>query len=128
MSWLNLAQVSFGFSQEREDYALYCDARVVKIQRKMHDPTGCTCTFFVLFLHDNTEVIFDLFFFLINDPFEVVSYVKFSILTLSDVVSYVFARKKFLGTGYAVGLEKKNVLSTQVLPLIPPKLSPQIPP
>ncbi|KAK7389582.1 hypothetical protein VNO78_24737 [Psophocarpus tetragonolobus] len=41
---------------EREDYALYCDARIIKIQRKIHDPTECTCTFIVRFLHDNTEV------------------------------------------------------------------------
>ncbi|TKY64448.1 SAWADEE HOMEODOMAIN-like 1 [Spatholobus suberectus] len=40
---------------EREDYALYCDARVVKIQRKLHDPTECTCTFIVRFVHDDTE-------------------------------------------------------------------------
>ncbi|RDX81197.1 Protein SAWADEE HOMEODOMAIN-like 1, partial [Mucuna pruriens] len=40
---------------EREDYALYCDARVVKIQRRIHDPTECTCTFIVRFIHDNTE-------------------------------------------------------------------------
>ncbi|XP_020227511.1 protein SAWADEE HOMEODOMAIN HOMOLOG 1 isoform X1 [Cajanus cajan] len=40
---------------EREDYALYCDARVVKVQRKIHDPEDCTCTFIVRFVHDNTE-------------------------------------------------------------------------
>ncbi|KAL5160350.1 Protein SAWADEE HOMEODOMAIN-like protein 1 [Glycine soja] len=40
---------------EREDYALYCDARIVKIHRKIHDPTECTCTFIVRFVHDNTE-------------------------------------------------------------------------
>ena len=40
---------------EKEDYALYCDARIVKIQRNIHDPTDCTCTFIVRFVHDNTE-------------------------------------------------------------------------
>ncbi|XP_027906854.1 protein SAWADEE HOMEODOMAIN HOMOLOG 1-like isoform X2 [Vigna unguiculata] len=40
---------------ERDDYALYCDARVVKIQRRVHDPTECTCTFFVRYLHDQSE-------------------------------------------------------------------------
>jgi len=58
----------------------------------------------------------------ISLPFVVVCYVNFSILTLPDVV-YVFARKEFLGTGYAVGLlQKKNLLSTQFLPFIPPKV------
>ncbi|KAL9304432.1 hypothetical protein ACSQ67_021695 [Phaseolus vulgaris] len=40
---------------ERDDYALYCDARVMKIQRRIHDPTECTCTFIVRFLHDHSE-------------------------------------------------------------------------
>ncbi|KAL2338032.1 hypothetical protein Fmac_012478 [Flemingia macrophylla] len=40
---------------EREDYALYCDAVVVKVQRKIHDPEECNCTFIVRFVHDNTE-------------------------------------------------------------------------
>ncbi|XP_014515925.1 protein SAWADEE HOMEODOMAIN HOMOLOG 1 isoform X2 [Vigna radiata var. radiata] len=40
---------------ERDDYALYCDARIVKIQRRVHDPTECTCTFIIQYLHDQTE-------------------------------------------------------------------------
>ncbi|XP_047177385.1 uncharacterized protein LOC124844479 isoform X3 [Vigna umbellata] len=40
---------------ERDDYALYCDARIVKIQRRVHDPTECTCTFIIRYLHDQTE-------------------------------------------------------------------------
>ncbi|XP_061358382.1 protein SAWADEE HOMEODOMAIN HOMOLOG 1-like isoform X2 [Gastrolobium bilobum] len=57
---------------EKDDYALYCDARVVEIQRRLHDPTECTCIFIVRYVHDNTE---------------------------------------FLGTGYAVGLRKRNLWS-----------------
>ncbi|KAK7294253.1 hypothetical protein RJT34_17140 [Clitoria ternatea] len=40
---------------EREDYALYCDARVVKIQRRPHDSEECRCDFIVRYLYDNTE-------------------------------------------------------------------------
>ncbi|CAL0335132.1 unnamed protein product [Lupinus luteus] len=39
----------------RDDYALYCDAHVVKIQRKEHSSTECKCIFTVQYLHDNTE-------------------------------------------------------------------------
>ncbi|XP_027336697.1 protein SAWADEE HOMEODOMAIN HOMOLOG 1-like isoform X2 [Abrus precatorius] len=41
---------------EREDYALYCDAHVVKIERRIHDPTECRCSFIVRYIHDNTEL------------------------------------------------------------------------
>ncbi|XP_057437301.1 protein SAWADEE HOMEODOMAIN HOMOLOG 2-like [Lotus japonicus] len=40
---------------ERGDYGLYFDARVVRIQRRLHDATDCTCIFTVRFLHDNSE-------------------------------------------------------------------------
>ncbi|XP_057433738.1 protein SAWADEE HOMEODOMAIN HOMOLOG 1-like [Lotus japonicus] len=40
---------------ERDDYALYCDARVLSIQRKQHDETDCKCIYTVRFLHDNSE-------------------------------------------------------------------------
>ncbi|XP_059457315.1 protein SAWADEE HOMEODOMAIN HOMOLOG 1 [Corylus avellana] len=40
--------------QEREDHAVYCDAYVVEIQRKLHDIRGCRCTFVVRYDHDNT--------------------------------------------------------------------------
>ncbi|XP_027336698.1 protein SAWADEE HOMEODOMAIN HOMOLOG 1-like isoform X3 [Abrus precatorius] len=42
---------------EREDYALYCDAHVVKIERRIHDPTECRCSFIVRYIHDNTEEV-----------------------------------------------------------------------
>ncbi|KAK7349206.1 hypothetical protein VNO77_06385 [Canavalia gladiata] len=42
---------------EREDYALYCDARVVKVQRRIHDSTDCRCSFIVRYAHDNTEEV-----------------------------------------------------------------------
>ncbi|XP_057454406.1 protein SAWADEE HOMEODOMAIN HOMOLOG 1-like [Lotus japonicus] len=41
--------------QERDHYALYFDARVVRIQRRQHDATDCKCIFTVRFLHDNSE-------------------------------------------------------------------------
>ncbi|XP_057452043.1 protein SAWADEE HOMEODOMAIN HOMOLOG 1-like [Lotus japonicus] len=40
---------------ERGDYALYFDARVVRIHRRLHDATDCKCIFTVRFLHDNSE-------------------------------------------------------------------------
>ncbi|XP_057437323.1 protein SAWADEE HOMEODOMAIN HOMOLOG 2-like [Lotus japonicus] len=40
---------------ERGDYGLYFDARVVRIQRRLHDATDCKCIFTVRFLHDNSE-------------------------------------------------------------------------
>lgn len=41
--------------QERENHAVYCDAYVVEIQRKLHDIRGCRCTFVVRYDHDNIE-------------------------------------------------------------------------
>lgn len=44
------------YLQERENHAVYCDAFVVEIQRKLHDIRGCRCTFVVRYDHDNIEV------------------------------------------------------------------------
>ncbi|KAL8151449.1 hypothetical protein V2J09_021257 [Rumex salicifolius] len=41
--------------QESEDHAIYYDAHVVEIQRKMHDIRGCRCIFMVRYNHDYTE-------------------------------------------------------------------------
>ncbi|KAJ9701843.1 hypothetical protein PVL29_003874 [Vitis rotundifolia] len=41
--------------QERRDQAIYYDAHVVEIQRKMHDIRGCRCLFLIRYDHDNTE-------------------------------------------------------------------------
>ena len=58
----------FGFlSQEKDDYALYCDARVVRVLRRLHGPTECRCIFIIRYVHDKTEVIFDFLFFLVGD-------------------------------------------------------------
>ncbi|XP_028778934.1 protein SAWADEE HOMEODOMAIN HOMOLOG 1 isoform X2 [Neltuma alba] len=43
--------------QEREDYAVYCDACVVKVQRRLHDETDCRCIFLVRYSHDDTEEV-----------------------------------------------------------------------
>ncbi|KAK4269323.1 hypothetical protein QN277_022494 [Acacia crassicarpa] len=43
--------------QERDDYDLYCDARVVKIQRRLHDETECRCIFLVKYRHDDTQEV-----------------------------------------------------------------------
>ncbi|XP_057437279.1 protein SAWADEE HOMEODOMAIN HOMOLOG 1-like [Lotus japonicus] len=40
---------------ERGDYGLYFDARVVRIQMRLHDATDYKCIFTVRFLHDNSE-------------------------------------------------------------------------
>ncbi|KAK7255448.1 hypothetical protein RIF29_28858 [Crotalaria pallida] len=39
----------------RDDYALYCDAHVVNIQREEHGPADCKCLFTVRYLHDDSE-------------------------------------------------------------------------
>ncbi|XP_057773131.1 protein SAWADEE HOMEODOMAIN HOMOLOG 1-like [Salvia miltiorrhiza] len=41
--------------REAEDHALYCDAHVVEIERKVHDSSICTCVFAVRWDHDNVE-------------------------------------------------------------------------
>ncbi|GAB4854330.1 hypothetical protein Ancab_022917 [Ancistrocladus abbreviatus] len=41
--------------QETKDEALYYDAHVVEILRKMHDIRGCRCIFSVRYDHDRTE-------------------------------------------------------------------------
>ncbi|XP_056166995.1 protein SAWADEE HOMEODOMAIN HOMOLOG 1-like isoform X2 [Syzygium oleosum] len=41
--------------QERRDQAIYYDAHVVGIQRRMHDIRGCRCLFLIQYDHDNTE-------------------------------------------------------------------------
>ncbi|CAI0409568.1 unnamed protein product [Linum tenue] len=42
--------------QERKDYAMYYDAHVIEIQRKLHDIRGCRCIFKIRYNHDNVEV------------------------------------------------------------------------
>ncbi|KEH18213.1 putative SAWADEE domain-containing protein [Medicago truncatula] len=39
----------------KSDYALYCDAIVLKIQRREHDSEECSCIFTVRFYHDKSE-------------------------------------------------------------------------
>lgn len=41
--------------QEREDHAVYCDAYVLEIQKRLHDARDCDCTFTVRYDHDNTK-------------------------------------------------------------------------
>ncbi|XP_004136226.1 protein SAWADEE HOMEODOMAIN HOMOLOG 1 isoform X1 [Cucumis sativus] len=41
--------------QERRDQAIYYDAHIVEVQRRMHDIRGCRCLFLVRYDHDNTE-------------------------------------------------------------------------
>ncbi|KAL8170486.1 hypothetical protein V2J09_022290 [Rumex salicifolius] len=41
--------------QERSDYALYVDAHVIEIQRRLHDIKGCRCIFVVRFDYDDVE-------------------------------------------------------------------------
>ncbi|GAB2275791.1 hypothetical protein Dimus_010541 [Dionaea muscipula] len=41
--------------QERKDQAIYYDARVVEILRRMHDIRGCRCIFLIRYDHDRTE-------------------------------------------------------------------------
>ncbi|GAB2293498.1 hypothetical protein Dimus_027703 [Dionaea muscipula] len=41
--------------QERSDYALYVDAHVMEIQRRLHDIKGCRCIFVVRYDDDKTE-------------------------------------------------------------------------
>ncbi|XP_062164774.1 protein SAWADEE HOMEODOMAIN HOMOLOG 1-like isoform X3 [Alnus glutinosa] len=41
--------------QERRDQAIYYDARVLEIQRRLHDIRGCRCLFLIQYDHDNTE-------------------------------------------------------------------------
>ncbi|XP_030457597.1 protein SAWADEE HOMEODOMAIN HOMOLOG 1 [Syzygium oleosum] len=46
--------------QERFDQAVYCDARVMEIQRKLHDASTCTCTFIVRYDHDFSQEMVEL--------------------------------------------------------------------
>ncbi|BFG18517.1 hypothetical protein CerSpe_047910 [Prunus speciosa] len=41
--------------QERRDQAIYYDAHIIEIQRKMHDIRGCRCLFSIRYNHDNIE-------------------------------------------------------------------------
>ncbi|GLT85453.1 hypothetical protein SLE2022_036430 [Rubroshorea leprosula] len=41
--------------QERRDQAIYYDAHVIEIEKKMHDIRGCRCVFLIRYDHDNTE-------------------------------------------------------------------------
>ncbi|KAL5755966.1 hypothetical protein ACOSP7_020384 [Xanthoceras sorbifolium] len=41
--------------QEREDQAVYFDARILDIQREMHDISDCQCAFMVRYDHDGIE-------------------------------------------------------------------------
>ncbi|RVW28559.1 Protein SAWADEE homeodomain-like 1 [Vitis vinifera] len=42
--------------QERSDQAVYCDAHIIEIQRRLHDIKGCRCIFVVRYDHDHGEV------------------------------------------------------------------------
>ncbi|KAI3935812.1 hypothetical protein MKX01_032996 [Papaver californicum] len=41
--------------QESEDRAIYFDAHVLEIHRRLHDIRGCRCDFLVRYDHDNSE-------------------------------------------------------------------------
>ncbi|GAB2228067.1 hypothetical protein Droror1_Dr00009897 [Drosera rotundifolia] len=41
--------------QERSDYAVYVDAHVIEIQRRLHDIKGCRCIFVVRYDDDKSE-------------------------------------------------------------------------
>ncbi|CAK9159470.1 unnamed protein product, partial [Ilex paraguariensis] len=41
--------------QERSDQARYYDARVLEIQRRLHDIRGCRCLFLIRYDHDDIE-------------------------------------------------------------------------
>ncbi|KAG5034397.1 hypothetical protein JHK87_009307 [Glycine soja] len=41
--------------QERRDQAIYYDAHIVEIQRRMHDIRGCRCLILIRYDHDNSE-------------------------------------------------------------------------
>ncbi|KAL2340095.1 hypothetical protein Fmac_008035 [Flemingia macrophylla] len=41
--------------QERRDQAIYYDAHIVEIQRRMHDIRGCRCLILIRYDHDNCE-------------------------------------------------------------------------
>ncbi|WCJ29494.1 hypothetical protein M5689_011127 [Euphorbia peplus] len=41
--------------QERRDQAIYYDAHVIEIEKRMHDIRGCRCLFLIRYDHDNTE-------------------------------------------------------------------------
>lgn len=53
---LTLDGVMAFITQERQDHALYFDAYVVEIQRRLHDIGGCRCIFVVRYEHDHYEV------------------------------------------------------------------------
>ncbi|XLT69029.1 hypothetical protein HN873_025468 [Arachis hypogaea] len=41
--------------QERKDQAIYYDAHILEIQRRIHDIRGCRCQILVRYDHDNSE-------------------------------------------------------------------------
>ncbi|KAK9946622.1 hypothetical protein M0R45_012074 [Rubus argutus] len=40
---------------EKRDQAIYYDAHIIEIHRRMHDIRGCRCLFFIRYNHDNSE-------------------------------------------------------------------------
>ncbi|KAL4358961.1 hypothetical protein AHAS_Ahas08G0029700 [Arachis hypogaea] len=42
--------------QERKDQAIYYDAHILEIQRRIHDIRGCRCQILVRYDHDNSEL------------------------------------------------------------------------
>ncbi|OWM86594.1 hypothetical protein CDL15_Pgr015629 [Punica granatum] len=48
--------------QERRDQAIYYDAHIVEIGRRMHDIRGCRCLFLIRYDHDNSEARVSLSF------------------------------------------------------------------
>ncbi|XP_030525593.2 protein SAWADEE HOMEODOMAIN HOMOLOG 1 [Rhodamnia argentea] len=46
--------------QERFNQAVYCDAHIMEIRRKLHDDSSCTCVFIVRYDHDFSQEIVEL--------------------------------------------------------------------
>ena len=44
------------YFQETDDLAIYADAYIVEVQRRLHDTEGCNCIFVVRYDYDNAQV------------------------------------------------------------------------
>lgn len=44
------------FVQEREDQAVYCNARILDVRREEHDSSECSCAFLVRYDRNGIEV------------------------------------------------------------------------
>lgn len=96
--YINNLLILYRLLQERKDQAIYYDAHILDVQRKMHDIRGCRCIFSIQYDHDKSEactVICCCCFFVLFSELEI-------------YISVSEYRKRFVYGDYVEGRDKEE--------------------